>query len=271
LSILSGIGVPVKYGHSEVGYIEARQPDDRIWEQHEIELALLPLPQAADAVLLTQWVLRKLAHAWGMRCDTSPMAREGHAGNGLHFHFSPVKDGEHLDIRADDGELSESARWLIGGLVRSGGALMAFGNRVEESFARLSQAKEAPSSIVWGDFDRSALVRLPTVARAEDGRRVTVPTIEFRLPDGSALPHLLLAGVTQAMTHAMDVEDLDRLVQRTNSAHARKDPSVATPVPRNFGEVAEALVTHRKEFEEDGVFPAVLIDSLVSAMHSRGI
>ncbi len=76
---------------------------------------------------------------------------------------------------------------------------MAFGNRVEDSFARLNQAKEAPNRISWGEFDRNALVRLPITATDQTGRQVTMPTIEFRLPDGSALPHLLMAGVAVAM------------------------------------------------------------------------
>ena len=65
------------------------------WEQipPSFELALSPLPDAAEGVLLTQWVLRNLAHQNGMRCSTDPMMAEGHAGNGLHFHFAPVKDG----------------------------------------------------------------------------------------------------------------------------------------------------------------------------------
>ena len=60
--MLSEIGIPVKYGHSEVGYIQPDEVDARIWEQHEIELALEPLPQAADSVLVAQWLLRNLAH-----------------------------------------------------------------------------------------------------------------------------------------------------------------------------------------------------------------
>ncbi|MBW2736400.1 MAG: glutamine synthetase beta-grasp domain-containing protein, partial [Deltaproteobacteria bacterium] len=43
-AILAEIGVPVKYGHSEVGYIENTETEGHIWEQHEIELNLAPLP-----------------------------------------------------------------------------------------------------------------------------------------------------------------------------------------------------------------------------------
>ncbi len=63
--MLSEIGIPVKYGHSEVGYIQPDEVDARIWEQHEIELALQGLPQAADSVLVAQWLLRNLAHKAG--------------------------------------------------------------------------------------------------------------------------------------------------------------------------------------------------------------
>ena len=266
MALLAEIGAPVKYGHSEVGYVPAAKADGVIWEQHEIELGLAPLPAAADAVVLTQWVLRNLAHRAGMRCSFDPILRRGHAGTGLHFHLSPVRDGRHLAGRGADGKLSEPAQWLIGGLVRAGGALMAFGNRTEGSLIRLTQAKEAPNAIVWGEFDRSALVRLPIVARTTDGRAVSPPTIEFRLPDGSAHPHLLLAGVAQAMVEAMGVPDVAAVLERTSVVALRQGAAAPTPVPTRFGEVAEALKAHRAALEAGGVFPPVLLDRLIERL-----
>lgn len=266
LAILAGIGVAVKYGHSEVGYIEAKETEGVIWEQHEIELGLCPLSDAAEGILLTQWVLRNLAQRRGMRCSTDPMMLEGHAGNGLHFHFVPAKGSRPLDIRGSDGELSEPARWLIGGLVQLGAALMAFGNRVPDSFARLRQAKEAPNAIVWGEYDRNALIRLPTVARDPEGREVTTPTVEFRLPDGSALPHLLLAGAALAMIHGRGTEDLDDVLRRTSSSHALAADGAAASVPTNFAEVAEAVLRSRATLEIAETFPTSYIDLLLKRL-----
>jgi glutamine synthetase len=266
LAVLADIGVRVKYGHSEVGYIEAREANGVIWEQHEIELSLRPLPEAAEATLLTQWVLRNLAHASGMRCSTEPMMSEGHAGNGLHFHLAPMEAGKPIDIRDEGGKLTDQARWLIGGLVQLGGALMAFGNRVEGSFARLAQAKEAPNSIVWGEFDRSALVRLPAVPTDENGRPVVPRTIEFRLPDGSALPHLLLAGAALSMIHGCDTTDLDELLERTSSIRAAQQGERIERVPRNFMEVADAVERYRDVLQLGGAFPGVLIDQVVASL-----
>jgi glutamine synthetase len=266
MALLAEIGVPVKYGHSEVGYVPAAKADGVIWEQHEIELGLAPLPIAADAVVLTQWVLRNLAHRSGMRCSFDPILRRGHAGTGLHFHFSPVRSGEHLAVRGPDGTLAQPAQWLIGGLVRMGGALMAFGNRTEGSLIRLTQAKEAPNAIVWGEFDRSALVRLPIVATAEDGRPVSPPTIEFRLPDGSCHPHLLLAGVAQAMVEAMGAEDVAEVLERTSVVALKRGAAAPAPVPTRFLEVAEALKASRPALEAGGVFPPVLLDRLIEKL-----
>ncbi len=268
MAILAEMGVPVKYGHSEVGYVEASETDGEIWEQHEIELGLAPLVQAADAVTLTQWVLRNLAHRQGMRVSFDPILRRGHAGTGLHFHLSPVRAGSHLGGRGPDGSLPREAQWLIAGLVRFGGALMAFGNRTEGSLIRLTQAKEAPSAIVWGDYDRSALVRLPIVANNAEGRPVAPPTIEFRLPDGSAHPHLLLAGVAQAMLSAYESGDVAELLVHTSTAALKRGERVPTAVPTRFLEVAEALAAQRASFEAGGVFPSVLIDQTIAKLRA---
>ena len=61
MAVLAEIGIAVKYGHSEGGSIAAPEPEDLQWEQHEIELSLAPLEDAAEGVALTAWVLALLA------------------------------------------------------------------------------------------------------------------------------------------------------------------------------------------------------------------
>jgi glutamine synthetase len=268
LVLLADIGVPVKYGHSEVGHINADEVDARMWEQHEIELALQPLPRAADSVLITQWVLRNLAHRGGMRCSFEPILRKGHAGSGMHVHLSPVVHGEHLRHTTPDGELFPEAQWLIGGLARLAGALMAFGNRSANSFIRLSQAKEAPNSVTWGRYNRKALIRLPLVAHDETGRPVTPETIEFRLPDGSAHPHLLLAGVAQAMLAGREDADVASVLART-AARDEAPPSGFT-VPRSFAEVAGQLEAGRAALEAAEVFDSSYIDQTIDGLRRQG-
>ena len=264
LVLLSEIGVPVKYGHSEVGYIQADDVDERTWEQHEIELGLQPLPAAADSVIITQWMLRNLAQQSGLRCSFEPILRKGHAGSGMHFHLSPVVDGVHQPNAGADGELRDTAKWLIGGLVRYANGLMAFGNRSPNSFVRLSQAKEAPNTITWGRYNRKVLIRLPIVATDAEGRSVSPETIEFRLPDGTAHPHLLLAGIAQAVTAAHSLEHLDALIEKTSAQTLHSPYAIA--VPRSFAEVGESLRQERDMFEAGGVFPRHVIDRVLEAL-----
>lgn len=263
LVLLGALGVPVKYGHAEVGWVPAAEAGGVHWEQHEVELALAPLPDAADHVVLVQWVLRRLAARDGLHCRFDPLLLRGHAGSGLHVHLSPVRDGRHLARRAPDGTLAPPAQWLIAGLVRHGAALMAFGNRVEGSFLRLSQGKETPAAVTWGEADRHALVRLPITARAPDGREVAPPTIEFRLPDGSAHPHLLLAGIAQACVSGRATPDLDALLQATRSDVAHAGASVVTSLPTCAREVADALHAQRRVFEAGGVFPEGVVEGVI--------
>ncbi len=265
LVLLAEMGVPVKYGHAEVGYAEADAADPRAWEQHEVELGLQSLPEAADAVVLTQWVLRNLAQRQGMLCSFAPMARKGHAGSGLHFHFAPMAGGSYRPHSTDAEQLTPEAKWLIGGLVKHGGALMAFGNRSRDSFVRLSQGKEAPSMVTWGRYNRKALVRIPIVPTDESGRPTTPGTIEFRLPDGSAHPHLLLAGVAQAMMDGRVIPDLDALLART-AVQAQGTSATEHRVPLTFVDIALALEVSRPALEAGGVFAATMLDRVMATL-----
>ncbi len=266
LIMLAEIGVPVKYGHSEVGYIGANGADNTIWEQHEIELLLAPLPDAAEGVVLTQWVLRNLAHREGMRCSFDPILRKGHAGSGLHFHFSPMIDGQDRGRDACAGGLLPAGQWLVAGLIQYGATLMAFGNRNSGSFVRLNQKKESPENVAWGMYDRRALIRLPVMATSSEGRLISTPTIEFRLPDGSAQPFLLLAGVAQAMMAGHSTQDLEALLDKTEASKINSNSEYGTLLPKSFADVAETLSKNRAFLEEDGVFPASLIDNLLTTL-----
>jgi glutamine synthetase len=265
LAALASLGVRTKYAHSEVGYVEG-EDDGVVWEQHEIELGLSPLAEAAEAVALTRWVLGHLARRHGQRIRFDPVLQRGHAGTGLHFHVAAFANGTPQPVRRGDGTLSEPAEWLVAGLLELGAALMAFGNRDEGSFVRLGQAREAPNAIVWGEYDRSALIRLPFVPADADGRAVAAPTVEFRLPDGSAHAHLLLAGLAQAALAGRDDDERAARLARAAASSPGVRTGGATPVPRTFAEVGEALAHHRSALLAGGVFPHTLLDRTITRL-----
>jgi glutamine synthetase len=100
---------------------------------------------------------------------------------------------------------------------------------------------------------------------------VSAPTIEFRLPDGSAHPHLLLAGVAQAMLAGRSTADLEGLLARTSStrkAQAGGPVTLGDQLPGSFAEIADLLAAQRSVFEAGGVFPSTLIDQFLTILRS---
>ncbi len=265
LSILAEIGVPVKYGHSEVGFAAAHGENELTWEQHEIELALQPLPQAADSVVLTQWVLRNLAREYEMRLSYEPVVRRGHAGSGMHFHLAPVREDQYQAV-LEGANVSADAKLLIAGLLEHGCSLMAFGNRKSSSFVRLFQGKESPASVTWGQFNRKALVRLPVTSVDSAGLTVAPETVEFRLPDGSAFPHLLLAGIAQAARAALKIDHKDDLLKRMHTDAAQQVQGQS--IPKGSDAVADLLIVDREMYQSDNVFPATLIDAEIGRLRT---
>ena len=61
----------------------------------------------------------------------------------------------------EDGQLSDPARRLIGGLCQYADSLTAFGNTVSSAYLRLVPNQEAPTRICWSDLNRSAMIRVP--------------------------------------------------------------------------------------------------------------
>ncbi|MCB0314873.1 MAG: glutamine synthetase, partial [Calditrichaeota bacterium] len=205
----------VKYAHSEVGGIGSVRSNleeikDKHAEQMEIEFLPAPLEEAGDILVLARWLIRNVAYRHGSVATFAPKLEEGVAGNGLHIHLALHRDGEN--IMADSEELSSTAKMLIGGLCHYAASLTAFGNTTSSAYLRLVPNQEAPTHICWSDLNRSALIRVPLAWNGTKDLAQTLnpqqhetyseagsqQTVELRSPDGSAIVHLLLAGIAMA-------------------------------------------------------------------------
>ncbi len=204
----------VKYAHSEVGYVESIHSNlveikGKEGEQVEIEFLPQPIDEAADSLVLAKWLIRNVAYKYNSVATFTPKIEEGVAGNGLHVHLALIKDGKNIMRSQDDKQLSGEAKKLIGGLCKYAGSLTAFGNTVSSAYLRLVPNQEAPTRICWSDLNRSAMVRVPLGwSNTLNMANVVNPqqkdelkdiqgqqTVELRTADGSAIIHLLLAGL----------------------------------------------------------------------------
>lgn len=272
----------VKYAHSEVGFIESVRSDKSFLvgsraEQHEIEFQTRPIEEMADFIALAKWLIRNVASRHGMMATFAPKLEEGVAGNGFHVHLELLRDGKNIMVGERHG-LSTEALKLIGGVVHYASTLSAFGNTVAAAFLRLVPNQEAPTRICWSHSNRSVLVRVPLgwsgdrdlsakvnpsepAAFQDDRGRQTV---ELRSPDGSALFHLLLAGLVTAAEHGLTAEGMLDLAEHTYvQGNIFEDPELLArlePLPGSCVACAQLLLERRAMYEELGVFPPSVID-----------
>lgn len=287
-----------KYAHSEVGYVESVRSDleeirGKQAEQLEVEFKLRPAEETADALVLSRWLIRNIAYRHGCVATFTPKIEEGIAGNGLHFHMELIRNGKSVMADAA-GKLTARARRLVGGLCHYADSLTAFGNTVSSAYLRLVPHQEAPTRVCWSDLNRSALIRVPLGwanlrhpakrlnprEKADFSDVQSRQTVELRSPDGSALIHLLLAGIVMAADWSF--RDDDSLFKKdlpldlaeklyvqgnifTDQALLRRLPTL----PRSCVESSRILLEKRDLYERDGVFPASVIDYVAKMLRAE--
>jgi glutamine synthetase len=280
---ISKCGGNIKYGHSEVGNFSE---SGFAFEQNEIEFIPVPIEEAADQLLIAKWVLRSLAYKHGVTATFAPKITTGKAGSGLHIH-TKLKKGDR-NAMVENGGLSDTAKKAIAGYVDLAQSLTAFGNTIPTSYFRLVPHQEAPTNICWGDRNRSVLVRVPLGWNSKNSmvsncnpiekdcerdftRRQTV---EFRSPDGSADIYLLLAGLTVAARHGLEMKDALNLAKETyvdvnifeethkNQTHHLKQ------LPDSCWHSADCLENQRAVYEKYNIFPHQIIDGIIKKLRS---
>jgi glutamine synthetase len=285
---ITQISGDVKYAHSEVGYIDAIRSnlpeiEGKCGEQLEIEYLPRPIEEAADNLVLGRWLIRNIAYRNGCVATFAPKIEEGVAGNGMHVHIAAMREGRNA-MTEDSGELSAAARKLIGGLCRYAGSLTAFGNTVSSAYLRLVPNQEAPTRICWSDLNRSAMIRVPLGwSRVSNLSRLVNPqetegveragerqTVELRSPDGSAVVHLLLAGIAMAAEWGSAEAEADRLTEELYvQGNIFEDQALLDRLPKLPGSCeasGRVLDEQRELYQRGGVFPASVIDWMVGRL-----
>ena len=81
-------------------------------------------------------------------------------------------------------DLSKTALYYIGGLLKHAPALLAFCAPTTNSYRRLVPGYEAPINLIYSQRNRSAAVRIPAYSRSEKSKRVECrfPIRRQRLP-----------------------------------------------------------------------------------------
>lgn len=179
--------------------------------QHEIDFKYADALTMADMIATFRFVVRTIALQHNLHATFMPKPIHGINGSGMHTHQSLFKGDENAFYDPDAKyQLSETALYYIGGLMKHAKGFTAITNPLVNSYKRLVPGYEAPVYIAWSERNRSPLIRVP--ARRGKGTRV-----ELRSPDPSCNPYLALAvmlkaGLDGIKNKIMPPEPVDRNV-----------------------------------------------------------
>ena len=155
--------------------------------QNEIDFKYADALVTADNITTFKYVVKSIAQRHGLYATFMPKPLHGVNGSGMHVNISLIKDGKNAFYNEEDQlGLSSVAYNFIAGVLKHIKEICPITNPLVNSYKRLVPDYEAPVYIAWSAKNRSPLIRVPS-ARGEGTR------IEFRSPDPSSNPYLVLA------------------------------------------------------------------------------
>lgn len=217
--------------------------------QYEVNFAHDEAVASADHLMLFKLAAHALAEARGLVFSMMPKPFPNQPGSGMHFHvslwhgrgddahnlFVPHKPDHSIDTAAT---LSPLGRHFIAGVLAHAPALTALCAPTVNSYKRLvvgasiSGTSWAPAAVAHGPNNRT------TPLRTLHGR------FEWRVPDSSANPYLVTAGLIAAGLDGID-RALDPGPDCTDDLF-EIDPATLrerghASLPRSLGEALDAL------------------------------
>ena len=232
--------------------------------QCEIDMRFDTLVTMADKVSTYKNVVKMTAKKHGKVATFMPKPIFGDNASGMHVHQSLWTNGisKMFDANEPYAELSQTAKYYIGGLLEHARALCAITNPTTNSYKRLVPGYEAPVFVAWSKRNRSANVRIPMY---EPGN-AKAKRIEYRTPDTSSNIYLvqsalLCAGLDGIKRKIDPGNPVDEDLYHT-TAERRKQLGVGT-LPGSLGEALDCLESDSDFLTADGVFTQDLLDKYV--------
>ncbi|HRP03011.1 MAG TPA: glutamine synthetase beta-grasp domain-containing protein [Candidatus Kapabacteria bacterium] len=285
---MSKITGSIKYAHNEIGFIQSVESElpelkGKFAEQVELEFLPTQIEDTADIMVLASWLIRNIAYKHNFVATFFPKIDYDHAGNSLYIHNAIMRDGKNI-MTDSNGELTDEAMQLIGGLCYFAPTLTSFGNMISSSYLRLVPNHDAPTKVCWSESNRNALIRVPLAWSKFDNiamklnpqqkeklpRYESRQMVELRSPDGSANAHLLLAGIALAaewgVTNPTDSMSLAKNSRVSLNIQSNPNLGELSELATSCVESAEMLLAHRNLFEANGIFPYNVTDYIANVL-----
>ena len=248
---LEAVGVPVEVHHHEVATAG----------QAEIDLRYDSLTRMADSLMIYKYIVKNIARQNGLTATFMPKPLFEDNGSGMHVHTSLWKgDGNVFYDDAGYAQLSDTAKYYIGGLLKHSSALLALAAPTTNSYRRLVPGFEAPVNLAYSQRNRSAICRIPVYSKSPRAKR-----IEFRAPDPSCNPYLcfaalLMAGLDGVQNRIDPGDPMDKDLYELPPEEAAQ----VKQVPGSLGDVLDALEADYEFLLKGDVFTTDLLESYIA-------
>jgi glutamine synthetase len=253
---MRAVGIPTEVHHHEVGTAG----------QNEIDIRYTTLTQMADHIMYYKYKVRNVAKKHGKVATFMPKPIFGDNGSGMHTHQSLWKGDTNLfwDEKGY-GQISQTAKYYIGGLLKHAPALLGFCAPTTNSYRRLVPGFEAPVNLVYSQRNRSAAVRIPVYTKSPKTKR-----LEFRCADPGANPYLcfaaqLMAGLDGIQKKIDPGEPIDKDLYELEPDEAAKVRST----PGSLDDVLDALEKDHEWLLAGNVFTPDVVETWVSYKRER--
>ena len=246
--VLEEMGVVTEVHHHEVGTAG----------QCEIGTKFNTLTTRADWNQILKYVVHNVAHNYGKTATFMPKPLVGDNGSGMHVHMSLFKGGDNLFAGDKYGNLSDTALYYIGGILKHAQALNAFANGSTNSYKRLVPGFEAPVMRAYSARNRSASIRIPYEANPK-GRR-----IEVRFGDAAGNPYLTFAAMLMAGLDGIQNQIDPGSPQDKDLYDLPAEEEASIPkVCASLDQALDALDADREFLKAGGVFSDDAIDGYI--------
>jgi len=157
--------------------------------QVEVNLAPADPVSSADQVIRAKQALRDVAAEQGRSVTFMAYGIDDYLGGGMHINLSLLRDGGNAFFdEAAEGNHSEAQRHTVAGLLETLPGAMSLLTPNPNSFRRLVDITGPPTTVTWGEDNKSVAVR--TVTREPGSSRV-----EHRVPSADCNIYLALAAI----------------------------------------------------------------------------
>ncbi len=253
---LEAAGVRVEVHHHEVATAG----------QAEIDIRFDTLTKTADKLMTYKYIVKNVARQNGLTATFMPKPIYGDNGNGMHTHQSLWKGD--VNVFYDESgyaQISETARYYIGGLLKHAAAVLAIAAPTTNSYRRLVPGFEAPVKLAYSQRNRSAACRIPLYSSSPKAKR-----IEFRSPDPSCNPYLAFAAMLMAgLDGVQNRIDPGSPVDKDLYDLPPEEASEIKEVPGSLEEALEALEEDHDFLLKGDVFTPDLIETYLSLKRSE--